>query len=138
MPSSLRSKTQSGPLKRSWVSVAAIGTTGSGRPLIASRRRRVGGEHARPAAERVLHGPGVDRDERVGPGAVVRAGGAQLERALEARSTCGAAGRAAARSATAVRASTWSWRMRPGSRADDLVDRPARGRPPRPRCRSPS
>ena len=30
MPSNLRSKSQSGPLKRSWVSVAAIGTSQSG------------------------------------------------------------------------------------------------------------
>jgi hypothetical protein len=34
MPSSLRSKIHSGPVNRSWVSVAAIGTTQSGKAVV--------------------------------------------------------------------------------------------------------
>src|SRR5688572_700444 len=38
MPSSLRSTIHSGPVKRSWVRVAAIGTTHSGKSLMVRRR----------------------------------------------------------------------------------------------------
>src|ERR1043166_5050124 len=40
MPSSLRSKTQSGPVNRSWVSVAAIGSIHSGNSLAIGNHRR--------------------------------------------------------------------------------------------------
>src|SRR5262245_9943511 len=41
MPSNLRSKIHSGPVKRSWVSVAAIGSSHSGKSLIGCRSIRV-------------------------------------------------------------------------------------------------
>ncbi len=74
MPSNLRSKIHSGPVKRSWVSVAAIGSSHSGKAVVTSRKVYPKRPSSYVCGEPVQRRSGQGRLGRLTPGLMMRFG----------------------------------------------------------------